>query len=390
TVEGGGLGGLSATSGGASTDIAGNGAIRTLDEAKAMLRHHLTSSASSQRRVYKYFSLVDTTKSGQLPYPEVRRVLEKIGLVFGDIDVFTAVMSYYDVDNTGMVPYLQLLHANGGKDPDKMTGLSDLASNCSYYSAISIAPKAVASGPRRAQLAKSHEMITHVINHHVEDGKVAVGGAIDAEDKMKALLAKRWKTILKMFQQLDTEKRGTISQASFKKVMDNVGLTLTFEDVLRICKKYDSDNSGRLQYHAFLKQHVQGKSTLSEFAPLKMDSKEVHNLPALSPRKSRVQRLYDTNELTTASTINGFEAVLSIVPDDVRGTLKQKWKSVYASLKKLDATNSGRLSPQHFRHLLEWFGITLTDDNYYMLLKDFDSMDDGHVNYNTFMRACLE
>ncbi|RHZ26549.1 hypothetical protein DYB31_005269, partial [Aphanomyces astaci] len=165
---------------------------------------------------------------------------------------------------------------------------------------------------------------------------------IDAEDKMKALLAKRWKTILKMFQQLDTEKRGTISQASFKKVMDNVGLTLTFEDVLRICKKYDSDNSGRLQYHAFLKQHVQGKSTLSEFAPLKMDSKEVHNLPALSPRKSRV-------------------------PDDVRGTLKQKWKSVYASLKKLDATNSGRLSPQHFRHLLEWFGITLTDDNYYMV-----------------------
>ncbi|RHY17918.1 hypothetical protein DYB36_007609, partial [Aphanomyces astaci] len=360
TVEGGGfggLGGLSATSGGASTDIAGNGAIRTLDEAKAMLRHHLTSSASSQRRVYKYFSLVDTTKSGQLPYPEVRRVLEKIGLVFGDIDVFTAVMSYYDVDNTGMVPYLQLLHANGGKDPDKMTGLSDLASNCSYYSAISIAPKAVASGPRRAQLAKSHEMITQVINHHVEDGKAAVGGAIDAEDKMKALLAKRWKTILKMFQQLDTEKRGTISQASFKKgkhqcsmqssrvfilVMDNVGLTLTFEDVLRICKKYDSDNSGRLQYHAFLKQHVQGKSTLSEFAPLKMDSKEVHNLPALSPRKSRV-------------------------PDDVRGTLKQKWKSVYASLKKLDATNSGRLSPQHFRHLLEWFGITLTDDNYYMV-----------------------
>ncbi|RHZ23837.1 hypothetical protein DYB37_000305 [Aphanomyces astaci] len=344
-VEGGGfggLGGLSATSGGASTDIAGNGAIRTLDEAKAMLRHHLTSSASSQRRVYKYFSLVDTTKSGQLPYPEVRRVLEKIGLVFGDIDVFTAVMSYYDVDNTGMVPYLQLLHANGGKDPDKMTGLSDLASNCSYYSAISIAPKAVASGPRRAQLAKSHEMITQVINHHVEDGKAAVGGAIDAEDKMKALLAKRWKTILKMFQQLDTEKRGTISQASFKKVMDNVGLTLTFEDVLRICKKYDSDNSGRLQYHAFLKQHVQGKSTLSEFAPLKMDSKEVHNLPALSPRKSRV-------------------------PDDVRGTLKQKWKSVYASLKKLDATNSGRLSPQHFRHLLEWFGITLTDDNYYMV-----------------------
>ncbi|ETW00807.1 hypothetical protein H310_07340 [Aphanomyces invadans] len=355
--------------GGDSTRLPDNetstGVIRTLEEARTMLRHHLTTSSSSQRRVYKYFSLVDTAKSGQLPYPEVRRVFEKIGLVFDDMDVFNSVVAYYDIDNTGMVPYLQLLHANGGKDPDKMTGMSDLASNCSYYSAISIAPKAAAPSKRNQTKTNDTQLITQVINHHVEEGKVAIGGAIDAEDKMKAVLAKRWKTVLKMFQQLDGEKRGTISQAAFKKVMENVGLPMTFEEVLRICKKYDSDNSGRMQYHAFLKHHVQGKSTLSEFALLKMDSKQVQNLPALSPRKSQI-------------------------PDDVRAILKQKWKSVYASLKKLDTANSGRLSPQHFRHLLEWFGVTLNDGVYYALLKDFDSMDDGHVNYNTFMRACLE
>ncbi|KAF0717856.1 Aste57867_2056 [Aphanomyces stellatus] len=344
--------------------------IRTLDDAKAYLRHHMTTSPSLQRRVYKYFSLVDTTKSGQLPYPEVRRVLEKIGLPFADPDIFAAFAKYYDVDGVGMVPYLQMLHANGGKDPDKMSGMSDLASNCSYYSAISIAPKAAVAKRSGANsvpkpLVAKDTLAMNVVNRHVEEGKLAIGGAIAAEDKMKALLAKRWKTIHKMFQQIDVEKSGSISQASFKKVMENVGLNLTFEDVLRICTKYDADNSGRLNYHAFLKQHVQGKSTLSEFAPLKMDSREVQNLPALSPRRARV-------------------------PDEVRQILKQQWKSVYASLKKLDSANTGRLSPQHFRHLLEWFGITLTDDIFYALLKEFDSMDDGHVNYNTFMKACLQ
>ncbi|CAK4550445.1 unnamed protein product [Aphanomyces euteiches] len=352
--------------------------IRTVEDARVILRHHLTSSPSLQRRVYKYFSLVDTAKSGQLPYVEVRRVLEKVGLPFQDPQVFTAFAKYYDVDETGMVPYLDMLHANGGKDPDKMTGMSDLASNCSYYSAISIAPKAaVAKRSKQQPVVAKDAFATNVVTRHVEEGKMAVGGhALIVEEKIKSLLTKRWKTIHKMFQQIDTDKHGVVSQASFKKgnvhptdhrrschgvvVMENMGLALTFEEVLRICMKYDADNSGRINYNAFLKQHVEGKSlTFSEL------QKPDANLPALSPRKSKV-------------------------PEEIRSVLKQKWKSIYASLRKLDASNAGRLSPQHFRHLLEWFGIALTDDVYYALLKDFDSMDDGHVNYNAFMRACLE
>ncbi|OQR87977.1 hypothetical protein ACHHYP_07779 [Achlya hypogyna] len=342
-----------------------SGDIRSVEDARVVLRHHLTSSPSLQRRVYKIFGSVDTAKTGSLPYVEVRRVLEKIGIPFADLDIFTAFAKYFDIDGTGLVPYLQMLHACGGKDPDKMSGLSDLASNCSYYSAVSNAPRAAARRPHVHKSLSTDAAAHVVVNRHVEEGQLAVGGAIAVEEKIKALLTKRWKTIHKAFQTIDTDKCGLVSQATFRKVMENMGVALTFEESLRICKKYDTDNSGRLNYNVFLKQHVHGKNPFSEYTPMKPYSSELANLPALSPGKSPI-------------------------PEEVRSLLKLKWKSVYASLRKLDTDNSGHISPQHFRHLLEWFGVTLSDDVYYSLLKRFDSVHDGHVNYNQFMKACLQ
>ncbi|OQR93898.1 hypothetical protein THRCLA_08317 [Thraustotheca clavata] len=343
-----------------------NGDIRSIEDARVILRHHMTSSAALQKRVYKYFSLVDTVKSGNLPYMEVRRVLEKVGLPFSDTEVFTSFCKYYDVDGTGMVPYLQMLHACGGKDPDRMSGMSDLASNCSYYSAVSNAPKAAAKRHHQHKSLSTDTAAHIVVNRHVEEGQLAVGTAVAAEESIKALLSKRWKTIHKAFQSIDTQKEGMVSLAAFRKVMENVGISVTFEESLRICKKYDTDNSGRLNYNVFLKQHVHGKNPFSEYTPMKPYSSEYANLPVLSPGKAPQ------------------------VPEEVRSVLKLKWKSVYSSLRKLDTENTGKLSPQHFRHLLEWFGITLSDDVYYSLLKRFDSVHDGHVNYNQFMRSCLE
>ncbi|EQC38366.1 hypothetical protein SDRG_04080 [Saprolegnia diclina VS20] len=339
--------------------------IRSIDDARVVLRHHLTSSPALQRRVYKLFTQVDTARSGLLPYVDVRRVLEKIGIPFADAELFGAFAKYFDVDGSGFVPYLQMLHACGGKDPDKMSGMSDLASNCSYYSAISNAPRAVAKRSSQHKSVSVDAAAHAVVNRHVEEGQLAVGGAVAVEEKIKALLTKRWKTLHKAFQSIDSEKSGLVSQAAFRKVMENIGVALTFEESLRICKKYDTDNSGRLNYNVFLKQHVHGKNPFSEYTPLKPYSSDYANLPALSPSKSPV-------------------------PEDIRSVLKLKWKSVYASLRKLDTEGSGHISPQHFRHLLEWFGIAVSDDIYYTLLKRFDSVQDGHVNYNQFMRACLQ
>ncbi|KDO21408.1 hypothetical protein SPRG_12415 [Saprolegnia parasitica CBS 223.65] len=323
--------------------------IRSIDDARVVLRHHLTSSPALQRRVYKLFTQVDTARSGLLPYVDVRRVLEKIGIPFADAELFGAFAKYFDVDSSGFVPYLQMLHACGGKDPDKMSGMSDLASNCSYYSAISNAPRAVAKRSSQHKSVSVDAAAHAVVNRHVEEGQLAVGSAVAVEEKIKALLTKRWKTLHKAFQSIDSDKSGLVSQAAFRKVMENTGVALTFEESLRICK-----NTTRTTRKPF-----------SEYTPLKPYSSDHANLPALSPSKSPV-------------------------PEEIRSVLKLKWKSVYASLRKLDTEGSGHISPQHFRHLLEWFGIVVSDDVYYTLLKRFDSVQDGHVNYNQFMRACLQ
>ncbi|KAJ8524002.1 hypothetical protein ON010_g17117 [Phytophthora cinnamomi] len=75
-------------------------------------------------------------------------------------------------------------------------------------------------------------------------------------------------------------------------------------------------------------------------------------------------------------------------PEDLRAGVQAKWKEVYASLKTLDKTNSGRVSAAHFRQLLDWYALPLTDSSFLAVLRSFDG-DDGLVDYNRFMRACF-
>jgi Ca2+-binding EF-hand superfamily protein len=81
---------------------------------------------------------------------------------------------------------------------------------------------------------------------------------------------------------------------------------------------------------------------------------------------------------------NGSESV----SEELRLGVQAKWKEVYASLKTLDKANCGRVSAAHFRQLLEWYALPLTDASFLAVLRAFDG-DDGQVDYNRFMRACF-
>ena len=72
--------------------------------------------------------------------------------------------------------------------------------------------------------------------------------------------------------------------------MENAGVSLTFEEVLRICMKYDTENTGKVNYYELLKHHALAKTTASEFTKLR----PIHesNLPSLNLLKISQVRIY--------------------------------------------------------------------------------------------------
>ncbi|GMF18700.1 unnamed protein product [Phytophthora fragariaefolia] len=365
-------------------------------QARAAIRHLMTGSRSHQSAVYRLLANMDSSGSGLLTYPELRRALERLGVNLRDDATVHELLSFYEEEDvrgertTGQVKYLQLLHVLGGRDPDKVgkdSSMSDLSSHCSYYSAVGISPRAVRRSQAGVVAARQiasrggHILAAQAVNHAVENPRAALnagvgatGGASAVEQKLqKALQAQgktAWKQLTRKLQALDTEHRGSVNPSSLRKVLGELGIELDQEEIVRLQLKYDAEQNGRLNYHAMLRQLTSALSDLG----LNSDGVGVGNhLPSLtltSPNKD--------------SKMSG----CGDVPDDLRAGVQAKWKEVYASLKTLDKSNSGRVSAAHFRQLLDWYGLPVTDSSFLAILRVFDG-DDGLIDYNRFMRTCF-
>ncbi|KUF87699.1 Reticulocyte-binding protein 2 a [Phytophthora nicotianae] len=364
-------------------------------EARAAIRHLLTSSRSQQSAVYKLLANMDSSSSGLLTYPELRRAFERLGVNLQDDTVVQELLSFYEEEDaqgertTGLVKYLQLLHALGGKDPDKVgkdSNMSDLSSHCSYYSAVGISPRAVRRSPaaiaasRQLTSRAGHVLAAQAVNHAVENpraslnaGVGATAGAAAVEQKLQKALHSQgktaWKQLTRKLQALDTERRGSVTPSSLRKVLGELGIDLDQEEIVRLQLKYDAEQNGRLNYHAMLRQLTSSLSILGASSNGTGAGDLLPSISFNSPVKIKV---------TGSETI----------PEELRLGVQAKWKELYASYKALDKSNSGRVSAAHFRQMLEWYALPITDTSLLAVLRAFDS-DDGLVDYNRFMRACF-
>ncbi|KAH7470571.1 hypothetical protein KRP22_001439 [Phytophthora ramorum] len=368
---------------------------RPLDvhEARVAIRHLMTTTRSQQNAVYKLLANMDPSGSGLLTYPELHRALERLGIQLRGDAVAQELLGFYEEEDargersTGQVKYLQLLHALGGRDPDKVgkdSSMSDLSSHCSYYSAVGISPRAVRRSQagivasRQLTSRAGYVLAAQAVSHAVENPRAALnagvgatGGAGAVEQKLqKALQAQgktAWKQLTRKLQALDNEHRGSVTPSSLRKVLGELGIELDQEEIVRLQLKYDAEQNGRLNYHALLRQLTSALSDLGSSGGGGGDL--LPSLSLTSPIKNKA---------------SGSESV----PEDLRLGVQAKWKEVYASFKTLDKTNSGRVSAAHFRQLLDWYALSLTDSSFLAVLRVFDS-DDGLVDYNRFMRACF-
>ncbi|TYZ62959.1 hypothetical protein PybrP1_008097 [[Pythium] brassicae (nom. inval.)] len=374
--------------------------------ATSALRHQLTSNMRRQRAAYKVFQRMDPGKSGILGYPELRRALERLDIVVDDAAARELFAHFEDEDDEGnrvlgRVKYLQFLHAHGGRDPDKaLDGMSDLSSNCSYYSAISISPRPVVRGssthsPRPLITTRDYVAAANAVSNAIEKPRNGGGGgssmntgaaaAAAVERKIKEQLEAqgktKWKQVARAFQQIDGDRRGSVATGSFRKVLEEFGVLLDQEELVRLQLKYDIEQNGRIHYQEYLRHLTNSMSDLGGGSGAGATTELLPSLSgiAASPRKSApLSGITDT----APYGLNG-------ISETLRQGVRAKWKAIYSSFKTLDKQNLGRVSSVHFRQLLEWYALPVSDEMFLNLLRQFDHAEDGCVDYNKFMRTCF-
>lgn len=374
------------------------GGSMDVHHAKDAIRHQLTATMHKQRAVYKIFQRMDPGKSGVLGYPELRRALERLEIFIDDATARELFAHYEDEDDDGnkvlgRVKYLQFLHAHGGRDPDRaLDGMSDLSSNCSYYSAISISPRPAVRGggmtsPRPLLASRDYVAAANAVVNAIEKPRQSsrsngAAAAAAVERKIKAQLEAqsktKWKQVARAFQQIDSDRRGSVTAGSFRKVLEEFGVLLDQEELVRLQLKYDIEQNGRIHYPEYMRHLTNAMSDLSAGG----GGGNAELLPSLasgaaSPRKSAAP-----DPVAAPSSSGGLSEAL-------RQGVRAKWKAIYSSFKTLDKQNVGRVSAAHFRQLLEWYALSVADETFLNLLRQFDHADDGCVDYNKFMRACF-
>lgn len=81
---------------------------------------------------------------------------------------------------------------------------------------------------------------------------------------------------------------------------------------------------------------------------------------------------------------------LSAVLEKVREGMRQQFPLVRDVFRRFDTDHNGVITLQEFRMALQKFGFMLSDDEVLILMRHFDSRQDGQVSYNEFCDAVLD
>ncbi len=70
--------------------------------------------------------------------------------------------------------------------------------------------------------------------------------------------------------------------------------------------------------------------------------------------------------------------------------LSDDYKSLRRSFKEEDRTNSGSVSIQVLKDILNQFKCSLNDEEFYVLISEIDTKLNGTINYNYFLQQYIK
>lgn len=196
----------------------------------------------------------------------------------------------------------------------------------------------------------------------------------------------------------------------FKKLYDNEGKILRFTARFANPKPEDVNRLFVFNFHLFddtLSIHeppqrnlgiVTGRF-LEKGVHLNMETGDLFQIEDLLPGKivtvfNHRFEMLDMDEYTKNSVMNP-DAIrrkfdLTVVMEKLRESMRQQYPLVRDIFRRFDADHDGVLTLAEFKKALEKFGFMLADDEVTVVMKHFDTRQDGQVSYNEFCDALLD
>merc|ERR1712048_1324702 len=81
---------------------------------------------------------------------------------------------------------------------------------------------------------------------------------------------------------------------------------------------------------------------------------------------------------------------LTVVLTKMRESFRQQFPLIRDIFRRFDSDHDGVLTLNEFKQCLEKFGFALSTEDVIILMKHFDTRQDGQVSYNEFCDAILD
>ncbi|KAJ8023054.1 EF-hand calcium-binding domain-containing protein 6 [Holothuria leucospilota] len=187
------------------------------------------------------------------------------------------------------------------------------------------------------------------------------------EDNLRSKVDYRWDDLRKEFLELDRFGTGFISQEEFREVLTELCVHLNYYELDMLCKKFDTNNDGRVSYVEFLKP----------FAARKQTFKYGNNMLGLLT--------HPQSEIPIAPIVDEPHKGLNGLTARLRQKLVGDWRNLRRAFKKVDPQNTGYLSLPEFRQVLSLCNLLLTEEEVYHVMSEFDEKMDGKISYKKFL-----
>ncbi|XP_064628196.1 EF-hand calcium-binding domain-containing protein 6-like isoform X2 [Lineus longissimus] len=188
-------------------------------------------------------------------------------------------------------------------------------------------------------------------------------------EKIRKDVVRNWDRLKAVFRLLDKDGYATIMQGDLDDIYKLLHLRVSTEDQEHInthfCKR------GRFHYIPFMQYYTD--------AP-----------PAQAPMARRAH--YTTYNKMSHKLEKKLESDRGIVWDiiqQIRQELLKEWKNVRRAFRKLDPSRHGYLDASDFKHVLSACKISVSDEDLFQIMCEFDTKMNGKISYEDFLAQIL-
>ncbi|XP_063969764.1 EF-hand calcium-binding domain-containing protein 6-like isoform X1 [Lytechinus pictus] len=336
----------------------------TMDEIKQDLRQLVKA------RFYRFaerFAEIDYANIGVVAHDDFNAILNELAFRLS-IDQFNKLWSSFELNSYGNLDYQAFLKEYGEWEDDVFQEGDEFLSQTKGSR-----PGSIMKGPG-TPLVPMTPLSRMTFTPAGRRSMTPLVNAENAEHRLKRQIQKHWQEVHRLCKLHDLDNSGEVEVDAFREILSQFNVSMTVEDFSKLVTKFDLKENGKFSYLEFLKHFMLNLKKINE---------EPEHRTLLSREKIHQSKIVIKPESRMSGAT--MEAMLRI-----RDTIVNNWKKMRRTFRLLDPTADGVITTNQFRDTLRQFSINLSEEEFYQLTTYYDKSLQGRIPYNDFIRAFLQ